>query len=87
MKRVLIAVSLVLLLLVLSASLSPGRHPMSGQVAEAARTCDPFQRQSCVDSGGGWNPYCCTCTFPSDTQACWDAGGRWDSCNLVCIFP
>lgn len=54
--------------------------------------CDPYAEWECVNDGGSWDPYSCTCTYSCDPDGsgeayCWEIGGDWDPNTCTCYPP
>ena len=53
--------------------------------------CSSTDEWACINNGGYWDSYSCTCDYSCDPygtqqQSCLNQGGYWDSFNCVCNY-
>ena len=51
--------------------------------------CDPNEEWNCIQAGGNWDSFLCSCSFECDpdgsqAQACENNGGDWDESSCSC---
>jgi hypothetical protein len=54
--------------------------------------CDPNQEWTCINEGGQWDPYSCSCYYSCDPDGsleanCYYSGGTWDPASCTCEAP
>lgn len=54
--------------------------------------CDPNAEWACINDGGEWDPYSCSCSYSCDPGGynesyCWQTGGSWDPWSCTCDPP
>jgi len=53
--------------------------------------CSPDDEWTCLNNGGSWDSYSCTCEYSCDPygtqqQSCLSEGGYWDAYNCICDY-
>lgn len=54
--------------------------------------CDIWEEWACINDGGDWDPFTCTCTYGCDPDGsqeayCWSIEGEWDPFTCTCYPP
>jgi len=54
--------------------------------------CSSSQEWTCINNGGTWDSYTCTCDYSCDPYGqqeanCYYSGGTWDPYNCICYPP